>query len=281
MRQPFQNPLTISLISLIILLGSCTKKETITIAGSTTVLPIVSVAAEQFRLKHPDIRVVVNAGGSGVGVNQLGSGKIDVGMVSREITGKEESLYPNVIFHKTSIAKDAVVAVVSSEISDAGVSRLSFKELKMIYTGELTNWKDLGGPDREILVIDKENSRGTRHVFMEAVFGDKNAVAPGADLVLGSNNEEQTAIMQSDAAIGMLSFAWLNDDVVALEIIEGNRSVAPSIDNIKKGVYPITRDLILITDGFPSDNTKLFVEYLLGVEGLEIVEESGYVSIQG
>ena len=104
--------------------------------------------------------------------------------------------------------------------------------------GEIRNWNQLGGPDKEILVVDKEPSRGTRHVFMKAVLGDKEAVTPGADLVLGANNEEQTAIAQSTAAIGMLSHAWLNEDVTGLAIIlEDGRLIEPSLDNVINGSF--------------------------------------------
>jgi phosphate transport system substrate-binding protein len=267
-------------IILTIVMYGCSKKEAINVAGSTTVLPVVSKAAEQFKIKHPDVNIIVNAGGSGVGINQLGEGKVEIGMASRDITEAEIQKYPNTQFVTHSIGKDAVVPVVSSEIYDAGVQALTLEQIGRIYKGEITNWKEVGGPDQEILVVDKEKSRGTRHVFMKVVLGDKEAEAPGADLVLGSNNEEQTAIVQSDAAIGMLSHAWLNDDVKGLSIImPGDFMVEPTLENIINGKYPITRDLLLLTNGEPQGNVKAFIDFILSKEGQEIVEESGYVRI--
>jgi phosphate transport system substrate-binding protein len=267
-------------ISATLLITGCKKKASIHVSGSTTVLPVVSYAAEKYKLIHPSVNIIVNAGGSGVAINQIGEGKVNIGMASRNITSDEINQYPNVQFNTISIGKDAVVPVVSSEIFEAGIASLTLNQIAQIYKGEIRNWSEVGGPDREILCVDKEKSRGTRHVFMAAVMGDKEADAPGADLVLGSNNEEQTAIVQSNAAIGMLSNAWLSTDVVGLNIIMADSSViAPSLENIISGKYPITRDLLIVLDGEPNGESKEFVDYLLSSEGQKIVEEAGYVSI--
>ncbi len=269
------------LLSAFAALSACAPPEdSVSVAGSTTVLPVVSKAADKFT-DLSGVPVIVNAGGSGVGINQLAGGKVDIGMISRNITEKEESLYPDVKFTIHRVGKDAVVAVVSSEIYQAGITALTLQQIGQIYLGEISNWKQLGGPDKEILVVDKEGSRGTRHVFMQAVLGDKEAKAPGADLVLGANNEEQTAITQSDAAIGMLSHAWLNDDVKGLAIIvsDGQR-IEPTLENISNGRFPITRDLLLVTNGTPVGAVKEFIDYIKGKAGQQIVTESGYVSLQ-
>lgn len=268
------------LVIITLFFTSCNQKEAINIAGSTTVLPIISVAAENFRKANPKMNIIVNDGGSGVGVNQLGEGKIEIGMVSRDITKEEIEQFPEVDFKAISIGKDAVVPVISSEIYNAGITSLRIEEIARIYRGEILNWKELGGPDKDILVIDKEASRGTRHVFMEIVLGDKEAEAKGADLVLGSNNEEQTAIVQSDAAIGMLSNAWLNKDVKGLTIkMSSGEFIEPSLNNILNNKFPITRDLLVVINGKPNGAVKSFIDYLLSDAGQKIVEDSGYVRI--
>lgn len=276
----FGNKIIFLLIGLMGLTVGCAKRDTLKIAGSTTVLPVVSRAASQFKEKY-EVAVIVNAGGSGVGINQLGEGKIDIAMASRQITEAEVRKYTQVNFVTHTIGKDAVVPVVSSEVFDSGVQALTLAQIAKIYRGEISNWKELGGPERDILVVDKEKSRGTRHVFMEAVLGDRQASAPGADLVLGSNNEEQTAIAQSDAAIGMLSNAWLNENVKGLSIILADgETIAPALENITKDKFPITRDLYLITDGQPRGLVKKFIDFILSPQGQKIVRESGYVSLQ-
>lgn len=272
---------SILLAVLLLILVGCSSKETINVSGSTTVLPVISIGAEQYIAQHNELNIIVNAGGSGVGINQLGEGKNDIAMASRAITKSEIDNFTNVDFNTIVVGKDAVVAVVSSEVYQSGVTSLSLKEIGDIYMGRINNWKELGGADKEILCIDKEKARGTRHVFMEIVLHAKEPETPGTDLVLGSNNETQTALTQSDAAIGMLSNAWINDDVVGLNIKLKNGSVVePSLDNIINGKYPITRDLTIVTNGEPTGKTKDFIDYLLGSEGQKIVVDKGYVSIK-
>lgn len=272
----------IALAFCIILFAACSSRsnDTLKIAGSTSVLPVVSVAAESYMSEHPDSRIIVNAGGSGVGVNQVGSQQIEIGMISRDITQKELEQYPQTTFKTHVIGKDAVVPVVSSEIYNAGIQSLTLEQIAAIYRGDISNWKELDGPDKEILVIDKEAARGTRHVFMEIVLGDKEAIADGADLVLGANNEEQTAITQSDAAIGILSNAWLNKDVKGIAIVMPNGDIVePTLENISSGTFPITRDLVLITNGEPTGNIKSFIDYIKTPAGQKIVRENGYVGL--
>lgn len=249
----------------------------IRVAGSTTVLPIVSRAAERFQADHPAIKITVNAGGSGVGVHGAGTRRLDIGLASREITPKENDRYASL--HTTVIGRDAVACVVSSEIFRSGVHALSRKQIGDIYLGKITNWRQVGGPDRQIIVIDKETHRGTRHVFMRYLFGKSNARAPGARLVTGSNNEEQAKIAQSDAAIGLLSIAWINDDVVGIGIREGRRVIKPTLENVRSGRFPIARNLNLVTAGEPNDVVGRFVDYMLSPKGQELVQASGYIPI--
>lgn len=273
--------IVIPVVCIMLFLGcSQPKNNTIRVAGSTTVLPVVSVAAEAFMKSNPESKIIVNAGGSGVGVNQVGSQQIEIGMISRDITQKEIEQYPQTSFKTHAIGRDAVVPVVSSEIYNAGITSLTLEQIAKIYRGEISNWNELNGPDKNILVIDKEASRGTRHVFMEIVLGDKEAVAQGADLVLGANNEEQTALVQSDAALGILSNAWLNDDVKGISIIMPDGSIVePTLENIINNKFPITRDLVLVTNGIPTGETKAFIDFIKSPQGQEIVKQNGYVSI--
>ncbi len=258
-----------------------TEKPSLRIAGSTTVAPVVSRAAELFRKKFPDIRVLVNTGGSGVGVSGVGTYQIDVGMVSRDLTEQEKERYPKAGFQVHSIGRDGVACVISSEIRDAGIDRLTPDQIRKVYLGDIKNWKALGGPDRPIVVVDKEFHRGTRHVFMEYLFKNPQAKTPGTRLVTGSNNEEQAKIAQSDSAIGMLSLAWVNKDVVGLGIDLGDKTIFPTKETVSDGTYPITRDLKLVTLGSPFEITSRFIDFIKGPEGQEFVRKSGYVALSG
>lgn len=279
MKHPSINLLRLSYLLAFFVGCTGAKQKTIQIAGSTTVLPPVSIAAERFHEANSDIRVIVNAGGSGVGINQAASRKIDLGMASREISSKERHQFEGTNLKTTTIGYDAVAVAVSSEIYEAGIKVLTLAQIRAIYSGEISNWSQLGGPNLDILVLDKEASRGTRHVFMDIVFGDEYAKAAGADLVLGSNNEEQTAIQQSDAAIGMLSHAWLNKEVKGLGILVGDEPVEASLENIVSGKYPIVRSLNLVYTIPLKPEAQEFLNFLLGAEGQSIVEKEGYVAV--
>jgi phosphate transport system substrate-binding protein len=249
----------------------------IRVAGSTTVLPIVSRAAERFQARNSSVKITVNAGGSGVGVHGAGTQRLDIGLASREITRKENNRYTSL--NTIVIGRDAVACVVSSEIFHSGVHSLSKQQIGDIYLGKITNWRQVGGPDRQIIVIDKETHRGTRHVFMHYLFGKSNARAPGARLVTGSNNEEQAKIAQSDSAIGMLSIAWINNDVIDIGIREGGQVIKPTLENVRSGRFPIARNLNLVTTGEPKGAVAQFIDYLLSQEGQKLVEASGYIPI--
>lgn len=268
-----------SVLSLVLFLAACSAPEAIYVSGSSTVLPPVSKAADKFSVET-GISVIVNAGGSGGGFNQLAEGQSDIAMMSRNITSGELAAFNGIKFTEVAIGRDAVVPSISSEIYDAGVTALTLSQIAGIYTGDIQNWSEVGGPNLEIFAIDKEVSRGTRQVFMGVVMGDPKAEAPGADLVTGSNNEEQTALVQSDAAIGMLSFAWLNDDIRGLAIIlEGGEVIDATIENIQAGLYPFVRDLNVVIRDDIEPISETFIAYLLGDDGQKMVEDSGYIRI--
>ena len=266
-------------LSFPILASAGEKVARIRVVGSSTVLPLASRAAERFAVMNKDsVKITVNAGGSGVGVHSVANSRADIGMLSRELTEKEISQYKDADLRVFVVGLDGVACVVSSEIYSHGVRNLSREQIRDIYLGKIRNWKKVGGPDREIVVVDKERHRGTRHVFMKYVFGNETARAPGARLVTGSNNEEQSKISQSDSAIGMLSHAWLNEDVVGLGIRQEDEVIEPTLENIRSSRYPITRNLIFVTAGEPRGRAKEFIDFVMSPQGQEIVVVSGYLS---
>jgi len=248
-------------------------------AGSTTVLPVVSTAANVYHAQHPDVTITVSGGGSGVGIASMIQHTADIGMASREIDA-EEATKLNGKVDVFTIAKDAVAVVVSRAVYVGGVHQLSLKQIADIYRGKIRNWKDVGGPDARIFVIDKEPSRGTRHVFAKAVLGDEHARAPGASVISGSNNEEQSLVAHSNSAIGMLSNAWLNDAVRGLAVGEGNHAVLPDIQHVRDGSYPISRSLHVILHKNGPPEARAFVDFLLSSQGQEIVKKSGYLAVR-
>ena len=252
---------------------------TITVVGSTTVLPIVAEAAKVYRHRHADLTVTVSGGGSGVGIASIRQRTANIGMASRDLSEREKKALGGAV-EVFAIGRDAVAAVVSKSVYRHGVSHLSLPQMGKIYRGEVRNWQAFGGPDAKILVIDKEPSRGTRHVFAKAVLGSAHARAPGASIISGSNNEEQAAVAASDQAIGMLSMAWLNDDVRALAIDTDAGRVEPNREHIADGRYPIQRALnIIIRHDAPAE-VRDFVAFLLSRQGQAIVAKVGYLPVK-
>jgi len=253
--------------------------ERISIVGSTTVLPIVSQAATLYHQLHPDITITVSGGGSGVGIASVIQGTAQIGMASRNTTQEEQSKLDGQV-DNIIIAADAVAIAVSKAVYESGLRKLSLAQIAAIYRGKIRNWRELGGADARIVVIDKEASRGTRHVFANAVLGDKHARAAGASIISGSNNEEQAIISRSDAAIGMLSHAWLNDKVRGIDIIVNGKAVPPTMQYVRDGSYPLARGLHILLPNNASPATRDFVTFLLSPKGQNIVAKVGYLPVE-
>jgi len=273
------NSLSGVLLAALLVVSLPAAAVTIKVAGSTTVLPILTEAAKQYRVIHPELNLTVSGGGSGMGVANIERGTIDIGMASRPLSKGEAGRIgdaTNII----AVARDAVAIAVSKAVYESGVTQLSLSQIAAIYRGEIRNWRELGGLDARILVIDKEASRGTRHVFADVVLGNPRARAAGATIITGSNNEEQSVISRSDQAIGMLSNAWLNDRVRAIAVGEGDAAVLPSADNVANGRYIIKRDLNIIVRKQSSDEVKGFVDFLHSAQGQAIVQTVGFHSVR-
>ncbi len=254
--------------------------EMIAAVGSTTVLPVVSQAAEAYHKLHPEVKITVSGGGSGVGIASIIQGTAQLGMASRETTPEEQAKLDGKV-KNIVIAADAVAVVVSKAVYESGVHQLSLDQIAAIYRGEIRSWKEVGGADAKILVIDKEASRGTRHVFAKAVLGDAHARADGASIISGSNNEEQSIVSRSDNAIGMLSNAWLNDRVRGIDVVVGGQPIAPTIEHVRDHSYPIARGLHVLLPNDASPAARAFVDYLLSPAGQAIVTEVGYLPVSG
>lgn len=253
--------------------------ETIAVTGSTTLLPVVAQAAAIYHQQHPDITITVSGGGSGVGIASVIQGTAQLGMASRETTpGEQQQLQDNV--DDVVVASDAVAVVVSKAVWASGIRQLTLAQIASIYRGKITNWHQLGGIDAKILVIDKEASRGTRHVFAKAVLGSAHARAVGASIISGSNNEEQAIVARSNSAIGMLSNAWLNDRVRGMAIVVEGQAITPDIAHVRDGSYPIARGLHILRPHQASAATRDFVEFLLSPAGQKVVATVGYLPVK-
>ncbi len=250
-------------------------KETVSVSGSTTVLPLAEAGAETFNGDQSDYQVLVTGGGTGVGIKNVAEGNSEIGMASREVTSEEKSQFGDK-FTENLVAYDGIVIAVSKQIYDAGVTSLTKDQVKSVYAGEITNWKELGGPDEEMLVVAREQGSGTRDTFNEDIMSDKAAETPGVNTVAGSNAEVRTALTGSNKAIGYLGLSYTEGGAVGAIILDG---VKPSAKTIKDGSYELNRKLYFCTFGNASPGAQAFIDFMVGPKGQEVAEEYGYVSL--
>jgi len=268
------------LISLMLLMPMVqqARAETIMIAGSTTVQKYIKLAIAAYEEMHPDINFNVSGSGSTSGFGQMLDKRIDIGMMSRELTEWERQSLDGVQF--IAVAKDAVVPVVSREVGQSGVSELAIEALRAIYRGEITNWKQLGGNNRKILLVDKEMHRGTRFVFANYVLGSPDVPVASGAITLESNDDVSRVVTSSDQAIAYVSISYVDESIHALSLLVDGDVIAPSRENIKRGRYPLSRTLYLLVSKTPSMHVQDFLQFILSDRGQKIAEDAGYLSIK-
>ena len=243
------------------------------VKGSTTVLPIAQKCAEAFMKVNPDIAVSISGGGSGNGIKALIDGTTDVADASRFIKDKEvkhavaNGRYP-VPF---AVAYDCIVPIVHP--SNA-VTNLTMDQLKKIYKGDITNWKDVGGPDQNIVVISRDTSSGTYEVWEENVMS-KERVYKRAQLQASNGAVAQT-VAKNKRAIGYVGFGYLNKEIKGLSV----NGIAGTPATTLSGTYPISRALFMFTNGWPKGDTARFINFVLNpVTGQKLVKAAGFVPL--
>ena len=268
----------IIVILIIALLASVTtwsaSARDITISGSSTVMPLAEAAAEEFNVPQKDYVVTVSAGGTGAGILGIAERKIDIAMASRKVTEGERQRFGD-SFEEFLVGQDGISLAVSDEIFLAGVKGLSLQQVRDIYSGNITNWKEVGGPDADIYVISREVGSGTRDNFNEVVLGSIDAETPGVNTVAMGGAEVKTAISGSNKAIGYLGFNYLGGGVAGIAF----DGVMPTYENIKLDLYELQRRLYFYTFGKPSAGAQAFIDFVRGPEGQKIAAEEGFISI--
>jgi len=270
---------TISILGIIIIATmfgiwfKTARTENITIRGSTTVLPIAQKVAEVYMEDHPNVFISVSGGGSSVGIQSVGEGIAEIGMASRDLKDEEKSRYPNL--KPIVIAKDAITIIVHP---DNPITTLTLEQIRGIYNGTYTNWKEVGGPDQEIVVINRDSASGTREFFWEHVMHKDDFVATAIEK--NSNGAVKQTVSQTPNAIGYVGLGYLDSSVKAIKIKMNGAEIEPTVANVLNGKYPIARSLYMITNGEPKGLVKDFIAFVLSEEGQRIVEEEGFVPIK-
>ena len=244
--------------------------STISVSGSTTVQPLAEKLAEAFMTENTGIRIDVQGGGSSVGVKVAGQGTSDIGMASREIKESELAEFPklNVIV----IARDGIAIVANADVT---VSDLTVEQVRDIFSGKITNWKDLGGEDQNIIVVSREEGSGTRGAFEEMVMG-KDALITASAILQPSNGSIRTTVSTTPYSIGYMSFGYLDDTIKAISI----GGIAPTEPNAADGSYPIVRPLNMLTNGEPTGAVKAFLDFILSDAEQKLVVEDGYIPVK-
>jgi phosphate transport system substrate-binding protein len=267
--------LAISLLAILIIpgvaIGCGPAGNTITEGGSTTVQPVAELLAEAYMEKNPGVTVDIKGGGSSVGISSAMNGIVDIGAVSRELTEKESSMLTGIFV----LAKDGIAIIVHPTQT---ISELTMQKIQDIYSGNITNWSEVGGEDREIHVIAREEGSGTRSAFEEMVMHiqDGGPLIINTAILQSSNGAIRTTVAGDEDSIGFLSFGYLDSSVKALSI----DGVEPTVENALSGSYPVVRPLLFVTRGESKGQVKDFIDFCLGPEGQEIVGQD-YIPVYG
>lgn len=270
-------PAALFISVLVLLVTGCAKDRgagsKIVIKGSTTVLPITQKAVEAYTKINKSVSISVSGGGSGNGIKALIDGSTDIANSSREIKEKEVELAKSkgIETREITIAYDMIVPVVHPSNP---VKNLTLNQLKGIYDGSITNWKQLGGNDSKIVVISRDTSSGTYEVWHESVM--KMLDVRKDALLQASNGAIISAVSQNPKALGYVGYGYINESVKAIEV----DGAVPTIENGKSGLFPISRKLYIYIDNKKTSQKTLdFVSFLTGPEGQKLVKEAGFIPL--
>jgi phosphate transport system substrate-binding protein len=250
------------------------ESHRIVIDGSTTVGPIAKAFAEYYMAKHPDVNITVSESGSGNGAKSLINDVCDVADMSRFMKLKEygAAVAKGIMPVAHVVAMDGIAIIVHPSNP---VQNLTVEQVRDVYLGKITNWKQLGGPDVEIVIISRDTNSGTYETFEELVM-KKEKIHEKAEYV-GSNGAIRQRVQSTKAAIGYAGLGFVDRSVKALEI----DGVMPDAGTIASGVYQVARPLFMFTNGYPKLGSHLFsfVTLYLTPKGQEIVEEIGFIPV--
>jgi phosphate transport system substrate-binding protein len=251
-----------------------TAADSIVIDGSTTVGPIAKAFAEYYMSLNPGVNITVSESGSGNGAKSLINGVCDVADMSRFMKDKEfkAAAEAGIMPVAHVVALDGLPVIVHPSNPVKG---LTVKQVRDIYMGTITNWKQVGGPDKRIVVVSRDTNSGTYETFENLVM-QKEKIADVAEYV-GSNGAVRQRVQSTPAAIGYAGLGFVDRTVKALEI----NGIAPSAETVITGEYPIARPLFMFTNGYPKLGTHLyrFVTLHLSEKGQEIVDSIGFIPV--
>ena len=256
--------------------------------GSDTMVNLALAWAEHYQQLHPGVRIAVTGGGSGTGIAALINGTVEIANASRRIKPEElEAARANGIEPiEFVVARDAIAVVVHPSNP---VDALTLQQLSAIFSGEITNWSQVGGEDRPIVRLSRETNSGTHVYFLEQVVRlgrpDDTTLFSTDTLLLPSSEGISAEVRQNPNAIGYDGLGYVTSDqqTIAIGLDSSGPFWPPSVDTVDAGQYPIARDLYMYTAGEPTGPVAAYLEWIMSAEAQAIVAELGFVplSVEG
>ena len=245
---------------------------TITAAGSSALKPLADDAADSFLNDHPDVSITIDAGGSGEGLKQVSEGTVDIGNSDVAAEDKlDATAAKELVDHQVCVV--TMAPIVNKDVAEAGVKSLTKEQLISIFTGKTTNWKDVGGPDENIVLVTRPESSGTRATFQKYAL-DGNEEASNTSMETDDSGVLLTNVKSTNGAIGYVALSYLTGDAgvetVAIDDVE------PTLENTYSGKYPVWTFEHMYTKGEPNEVTKAFLDYITGDEYGDQMEKLGY-----
>ena len=260
-------PLSLKLvIGFLVIFCQCARnqKDTIIIAGSTSIQPFAERLVEVYNQKHKTIKFNVQGGGSSAGIKTVQNRVCNIGMSSRELKPEEKGLY------EILIAYDGIVIIVHRSNP---INNLSLEAVADIFNGKIRYWSEVGGKRHRINVITREEGSGTRQSFEEIVMRAKTITIDA--LVQDSNGAVREIVANDPNAIGYISYGLVDERVKALAL----DSVTPSVQSIKQRKYPVVRPFLFLTNCPPQGAVKDFIDFVLSAAGQKVLQEEGLIPV--
>lgn len=245
---------------------------TITAAGSSALKPLADDAADAFAELYPDVAITIDAGGSGEGLKQVSEGTVDIGNSDVPAEDKLDAAQAaELVDHQVCVI--TMAPIVNMDVAEAGVTDLTKEQLISIFTGETTNWSEVGGPDEDIVLVTRPTSSGTRATFQKYAL-DGNEEASNASMETDDSGVLLQNVKDTKGAIGYVALSYLTDDAgVATVAIDG---VEPTLENTYNGTYPVWTYEHMYTKGEPNEVVSAFLEYIMSDEYGTRMESLGY-----
>ncbi|PWU01115.1 MAG: phosphate-binding protein [Bacteroidetes bacterium] len=236
------------------------------LSGSTALQPLASAAAEQFMSTNSKVSIQVNGGGSGTGLSQVSQGAVQIG--NSDVFAEEKNI-SGLVDNKV-----AVVGMTAAVNPKVGITDIKKADLIKVFTGKITNWKDLGGPDQKITLVNRPESSGTRAVFNKFAL---DGATPAEGITEDASNTVKKIISETPGAIGYLALSYFTDNTVTQMTIDG---VKPTAENIQSGKFPVWAYEHMYTKGQPTELEKAFLDYMMSDEVQNtILPKQGYLPV--